>query len=139
MEPSSDLDPAIEAETAATTPPLRIGDYLWHPWYAKAWWIAIPLYWLPAGTAMEPAMQRFYTSGFGIATNIILMPITAGLVLGFGYLRRLLAEGEPADTWFDYDVGEYRKPGMSHPTMDETDPRSGPQWIGYSFRERGPH
>jgi hypothetical protein len=135
MKAGSDPDPTIQAETSVRVPPpLRIGDYLWRPWYAKAWWIAIPLYWLPAGTTFGPAMQSFYFSGLGIATNIIFTPITAGLILGFGYLRRLSAEGEPADPWYDYDVGEYRQPGMPHPFVDELDPRSGPLWIGNRMR-----
>lgn len=74
-----------------------------------------------------------------MATNLLFLPITAGLILGFGYWRRLLAEGEAADPWFDYDVGEFRKPGMSHPSMDETNPRSGPLWVGTTFHDHDTH
>src|SRR3546814_2791775 len=28
----------------------RASNYLWRPWYAKLWWAAIPIYWLPAGS-----------------------------------------------------------------------------------------
>ncbi|MCP3732201.1 hypothetical protein M9978_17405 [Sphingomonas sp. MG17] len=136
MKASDSPDAVVKAEVVhPAAAPLHIADYLWRPWYAKAWWAAILLYWLPAVTEWGLTMQRFYMSGFGVITNILFMPITAGLVLGFGYLRRLLKEGKPVSTWFDHDVGEYRQPGMSHPGMDETNPRSGPQWIGYSFRD----
>lgn len=135
MEAGSDPDTAcVEEAVARGSSPLRLGDYLWRPRYAKAWWLGIPLYWAPAGTDLGPALQAFYASGYAVATNIIFLPITAALVLGFGYLRRLLAEGQAADPWYDYDVGEPRQPGTPHPFMDELDPRSDTLWVGNRMR-----
>lgn len=115
---------------------LRPLDWIWRPWYAKLWWVAIPIYWAPAGGPTRiAAIADFYASGYAIVTNILFLPLTAGLLLGFGYLRRLFAEGEPAPYHYDYDVGEYRKPGFPHPGFDEFDPRSGPLWIGNRARD----
>ena len=106
-------------------------DWLWHPWYAKLWWVAIPLYWLPAGGPTRvDALADFYESGYAMVTNLVFMPITALLVLGFGYFRRLLAYGEPVDINEDIGFGTRRKPGRPVLTMDRYDPRSGPLWIG---------
>ncbi|WP_447725658.1 hypothetical protein [Sphingomonas koreensis] len=116
---------------------LRLSNWIWHPWYAKLWWIAIPIYWAPAGGPTRiAAIAEFYSSGHAVATNIIFLPVTAGLVLGFGYLRRLFAEGDPAPYLYDYDVGDYRKPGAPHRSVDEFDLGSGPLWIGNRARNR---
>lgn len=109
----------------------RPADWFWRPWYAKLWWAAIPLYWLPAGGPTRiDALQVFYKSGWALVPNLLLLPITALLFLGFGYFRELLAIGSAASDWYDYDAGEPRRAGFPHPTMDEFDPRSGPLWIG---------
>ncbi len=111
--------------------PLRARDWLWRPWYAKLWWAAILLYWLPAGGPTRiDALADFYQSRYASISNLVFLPVTALLVLGFGYLRRLFDEGEPADFREDLGFGSRRKPGMPHPTMDEFNPRSGPRWIG---------
>jgi len=139
MKPTSRLRIGIDREVAVLAPrTVRLSAYLWQPWYAKAWWIAMPLYWLPAGLAPGPIVPSFYSSGIAVLANLAFMPITAGLMLGFGFLRRSLALGEPLETWFDHDVGAYRRPGMSHPAMDETNPRSGAQWVGYACHADGP-
>ena len=135
MKPAADPNPSNAPDALAIDLPLLcLGDHFWKPWYAKAWWISIPIYWAPAGTDMGAPLRDFYTSGFAVPTNIIFLPITAGMILGFGYLRRLLTEGESADPWHDCDVGEYRRPGMPHPFMDELDPRSDSLWIGNRTR-----
>lgn len=118
-----------QAGDAAAERP-RAADWLWHPWYAKAWWAAIPLYWLPAGgpTRIE-ALAGFYESGWAVVPNLLFIPITALLVLGFGYFRELFATGTPiADFAHDYFDGT--QPGRPSPTMDMFNPRSGPLWIG---------
>lgn len=123
--------PDREDDGARHLVPLRASNWLWRPWYAKLWWVAIPLYWLPAGSAMRvDALASFYDSGWAMISNMIFLPITALIVLGFGYFRELLAKGQPAYGVYDYDVGETRKAGFPHPSMDEFDPRSGPRWIG---------
>src|SRR5688572_22682039 len=67
----------------------RAVDYLWRPWYAKVWWAAIPIYWLPAGSAFGIGfLADFYTSGAGLYLNLVFLPVTALIVLGFGFARR---------------------------------------------------
>ena len=67
----------------------RVSDYLWRPWYAKLWWAAIPIYWLPAGSPFGfNFLADFYTSGVSIYLNLVFLPITALVVLGFGYARK---------------------------------------------------
>lgn len=129
--------PIDQTDDPSTRPPLRAGDWLWRPWYAKLWWIAIPIYWAPAGGPTQiDAIAGFYSSGYALVTNLFFLPITAGLLLGFGYLRRLFAEGEAAPFRYDFGMGTYRKPGFPQPTMDEFNPRSGPRWIGNRARDR---
>ena len=72
----------------------RAADWLWHPWYAKLWWVAIPIYWLPAGRPFGiDFLADFYTSGVGAYLNIVFLPVTALVVLGFGYVRKLRESG----------------------------------------------
>lgn len=139
MKSSSSLRVELDPEIAAPAlSDLRMATCLWRPWYAKAWWIAMPLYWLPAGLASGPVVPSFYSSAVGVITNLTFLPLTAGLVLGFGCLRRMLADYAPAEPWFDHDIGAYRRPGMSHPAMDQTNPRSGAQWVGLACHMDGP-
>lgn len=129
-------DTTQEQSPTAAAGDSRVLDWIWHPWYAKLWWIAIPIYWAPAGGPTRiAAIADFYSSGYAVVTNLFFLPLTAGLLLGFGYLRRLFAEGEPAPGWYDYDVGAYRKPGAPHRSVDEFDPGSGPLWIGNRFSD----
>jgi hypothetical protein len=131
MSPDSatNADEPINPTEAAI--PLRAADYLWRPRYAKLWWVAILIYWMPAGGPTRIAwLADFYEGGYAVIPNLIFLPITALLVLGFGYFRRLFAEGTPAEPRFDIGYGSRRHPGRPHPTMDEFDPRSGPRWIG---------
>jgi hypothetical protein len=114
----------------------RASDYFWKPWYAKLWWAAIPLYWAPAGGPTRIAwLADFYESGYAVVTNIVFLPVTALLILGFGYFRRRLDEGEPVDPYIDFGDGTRRLPGLPHPIMDEFNPRSGPRWIGNHGRD----
>ncbi|MBO9579580.1 MAG: hypothetical protein J7498_01660 [Sphingobium sp.] len=117
--------------------PLRAADYLWRPWFAKLWWVAIPIYWMPAGGPTRiAALADFYASGYAAIFNIVFLPVTAMLVLGFGYLRRLFDENPPAELRYGRDYSVLRRYGLPHPTMDEFDPRSGPRWIGNRARDR---
>ena len=110
---------------------LRVSDYLWRPWYAKVWWAAIPIYWLPAGgPTWISALAGFYESGWALLPNILFIPITAFLVLGFGYFRRLFADAELFDDMDEEELLDGRRPGRPSPTMDMFNPRSGPLWIG---------
>jgi hypothetical protein len=104
---------------------LPAGDYLWRPWYAKAWWVGIPLYWLAMGEPTRPAfLNGFADSGYAIFTHVIFLPITAILILGFGYFRNLF-EHRPVRLPANYDIGYGpRMVGRPHPSVDEYHPAS---------------
>lgn len=139
MERAPDPDPTVEIKPLpGLARQLRPSDYFWRPWYAKVWWIAIPLYWLPMGTAWGALLEKFYMSGIGIVTNIIFLPVTAGLILGFRYLRRIFADAEAPVSWQDYDVW-FQRPGAPPPWADESNPRSGAQWIVDQLGEKSVH
>lgn len=120
--------PAEERSQSVRRTPLRVGDYLWRPWYAKAWWIAIPLYWLPVGTPLGRLLDPYYSSGYGALTNILFMPLTAAVILGFGYLRKALASGELVTHWYNEELDAYRS-GKLPRSLDESDPKSEYFWM----------
>ncbi|WP_188064358.1 hypothetical protein [Sphingobium sp. KCTC 72723] len=87
----------------------RAADYLWRPWYAKLWWAAIPIYWLPAGSPFGiDFLADFYGSSVGIYLNIVFLPITALLVLGFGYARKW----RDSEHWVDISEGEHNSSSL---------------------------
>ncbi len=113
----------------------RAADYLWRPWYAKLWWAAIPIYWLPAGSPFGiDFLADFYTSSVGIYLNIFFLPVTALIVLGFGFARRW----RESDAWSETYPAEHgrasafhrRTPGSPPAYMDPLSPLSGSMWIG---------
>ncbi|ODP38770.1 hypothetical protein [Sphingomonas turrisvirgatae] len=129
MDPAPNSDPSIKVKPLPPlAPPLRAGDYLWRPWYAKAWWIAIPLYWLPAGTSLGPMLEPYYKSGYGAVTNILFMPLTAAVILGVGYVRTALARGEVVTYWYNEELDAYRLGKLPRST-NETDPKSEYFWM----------
>lgn len=137
MNPEHDKTelPELKGEIERSQP--SVSAWLCRPWYAKLWWACIVVYWLPAGGPTRvAALADFYESGWAAIPDLIFLPITALLVLGFGYFRRLLAEGDPIDIYEDIGYGTRRRRGMPHPTMDEFDPRSGSRWIGNRARRR---
>jgi len=86
----------------------RAADWLWKPWYAKLWWVAIPIYWLPAGSPFGiDFLAGFYTGSVGIYFNIVFLPVTALVVLGFGYARRL----RESDHWVEITDSEHNRAG----------------------------
>lgn len=126
-----EANPAGQPDSPTPRGALRASDWLWRPWYAKLWWIAIPVYWAPAGGPTRiAAIAGFYQSEYAAVTNMFFLPITAGLLLGFGYLRRLLAENASAPRWYDDDADIYWRRGLPPRGLDEFDPASGPLWIG---------
>ena len=115
----------------------RASDWLWRPWYAKLWWVAIPIYWFPAGAPFKiDFLVGFYSSSIGLYLNIFFLPVTALIVLGFGYAREL----RESDRWIeDYNPEHnrasslYRRtPGSPPAFMDPLSPLSGSIWIGSS-------
>ena len=114
--------------------PPRAADWLWKPWYAKLWWVAIPIYWVPAGSPFGiDFLASFYTGSVGIYLNIVFLPLTALIVLGFGYARRL----RESDHWAEITDSEhnrasalYRRTPASPPAFaDPLSPLSGARWI----------
>lgn len=105
-------------------PPAR--NYFWRPWYAKAWWAGIPLYWLAMGDPTRPAfLDGFAGSGYVVFTNVIFLPITAILVLGFVYFRWLFEYGAPVRRLDRHDIGYGRRiMGRPHPSVDPYHPAS---------------
>jgi hypothetical protein len=133
----NDLTVDEKTDGGELRPPLRAGDWLWRPWYAKLWWVAIPIYWAPAGGPTRiAAISDFYESAYALVPNLVFLPLTAALILGFGYLRRLFDEGEQVDLYDEANFLTKRRVGFPHPTMDEFNPRSGPRWIGNHTRKR---
>jgi len=106
--------------------------WLWRPWYAKLWWGLIALYWAAElGSIWVPAFASFFTKPAAGLLNIIFYPLTALMLLGFGYLR----------AWMDSKEWKWGPPmegeslpersigGWSDPASDPIDPRSGSLWI----------
>ncbi len=123
-------------------PRLKAGEWLWRPWYAKAWWAAIPAWWIGMAVSTKVApLQAFYDSAIAGFLNILFFPITALMVLGVGYVQNSLAgfasqgEGGPLSDEARAritDLWEEHERGMEdlHASTDVFDPRSGPLWIG---------
>ncbi len=120
-------------------------DWLWHPWYAKLWWAAIPVYWITATASLNiPSMWAFFESAFAGYLNVLFFPFTALLVLGFGFARAWL-DTPASEEWTpatDAEIDELeemrmlhedwsgRRPGQPDPAFDIYDPRSGVLYVG---------
>lgn len=119
-------------------------DWLWHPWYAKLWWAAIPVYWAGAVLSLSnPSLHAFYGSMLAAYLNLLFFPPTALVVLGVGYVRAWLdarPAGDGSLSWDEIEEleririeEEYwlkRGPGGVDPSFDIYDPRSGGLYIG---------
>lgn len=135
MDTVDPIDRDEPVAKAATHRP-RLIDWIWRPWYAKLWWIAIALFWLGAITIPWLGVQRLPVDAsvlLGVA--LFLNPQAALPVLGFGYARKLLKyyrDQEDSDTDFDEDMNRHddfshglfgRSRFMSY-LSDPADPRS---------------
>jgi hypothetical protein len=117
------------------------GDWLWKPWYAKIWWAAIPLYWAIATASLKiPALASFFKTALAGYLNVLFFPMTALLVLGFGFVRAWLDTPE-TDEWEplpDAEIDELEElrmldeewPPRPDPAFDMYDPLSGGLFIG---------
>jgi hypothetical protein len=138
MSPDSatNVDEPIPTEVAVR---LRAADYLWGPLYAKLWWAAILIYWLPAGGLLKVDwLTDFYSSASAAYLNILFLPLTAFVVLGFAYARRWLDDAEwvtSEDVPLDSTILDGRV-GRPHWSVDPLDPRSGSNWIGISENQK---
>lgn len=128
--------------TEPAAPQLKAADWLWRPWYAKAWWAAIPVWWIGmAASAKIASLEAFYDSALAGFLNVLFFPMTALMVLGIGYAQNWLAgfasqgEGGPlcdeapaiiANVWEEHD----RAMKDLRAGTDMFDPRSGTLWIG---------
>jgi hypothetical protein len=132
-----------EPSKAETSPPVA-RDWLWRPWYAKLWWIAIPLYWITATASLKiPALWAFFETALAGYLNVLFFPFTALLVLGFGFVRAWL-DTPTADTGHpltDEEIDELERfrieqemlwnpPDHLRPVGDIHDPTSGTIYIG---------
>ncbi|QJU59270.1 hypothetical protein HL653_17200 [Sphingomonas sp. AP4-R1] len=123
-------DAATEANSLAGERP-RISRSIWHPWYAKAWWIGVALYWAgKLGSWFSPGLDTFYASAAAGYLNVVFLPFTPLIVLGLGYVG----------AWMDHYrwkwVSEPREElaprrsvgGYIDPLADPLDPRSPKYW-----------
>ncbi|BBB11256.1 MAG: hypothetical protein BGO58_10125 [Sphingopyxis sp. 65-8] len=117
-------------------------DWLWRPWYAKLWWAAIPIYWTVAAASLKnPALRPFFESAFAGYLTILFFPLTALLVLGFGFVRAWLDRPFAGDPLSDEEIEELERikieqetlrypPDHLRPVGDIYDPFSGTIYIG---------
>lgn len=142
---------ADKQATEPAAPQIKAADWLWRPWYAKAWWATIPVWWIgmAASTKVAP-LEAFYDSALTGFLNLLFFPMTAVMVLGVGYAQHWLAavapqgEGEPltdearvriARLWEQHDRAmEDLRAGTNI-----FDPRSGPLWIGNPLSSHWPN
>ncbi|BAV63207.1 hypothetical protein [Sphingobium cloacae] len=82
--------------TDPVAPRLKLADWLWRPWYAKAWWAAIPVWWtgMAVSTKVAP-LEVFYDSALAGFLNVAFFPMTALMVLGVGFVQQWLASVSP--------------------------------------------
>lgn len=88
------LDPELAAthsyERAVETQPLRIRNWLWRPWYAKAWWIAAIIFWSFGFLLTEFwHLGPLEDSDWPYLLMLLFHPYLIVPVLGFGYVRAL--------------------------------------------------
>ena len=110
--------------------PLRIGDWVWRPFYAKLWWAAVPLYWcgMAAGGRVQLLGAFFDTAAAGFVTVFFFPPLVA-FILSFGFFREWLVAEPHADFSHETLRGSdgYAPSGLQ---VDPLDPESGAFWIG---------
>ncbi|AMK23078.1 MULTISPECIES: hypothetical protein [Sphingomonadaceae] len=148
MSPSTPDDEAVH-HAAPVRPGVR--DWLWRPWYAKLWWAAISVWWTGMAASIKVALlTTFYASALAGYLNLLFFPMTAFIVLGFGYARAWLAafaeQGSDANRAPFYSIvpdpfgDEFtrRRYGQPHPSVDIYDPRSGGLYIGNPFSPQHP-
>jgi len=85
-----DMDGGEGTEAAAerASVPPRISDWVWHPWYAKAWWLATAVFWTGAFVAgWVSALRVFFQNDRFAVLFLILHPFVIFPVLGFGFAR----------------------------------------------------
>lgn len=146
------MNTAVDMQaTEPAAPQLKAADWLWRPWYAKAWGAAITLWWVGMAASTKIAiLEAFYDSALAGFLNVLFFPMTALMVLGVGYAQQWLAgfasqgKGGPlsdeaaarvARLWEEHDRAmEDLRAGT-----DMFNPRSGPLWIGNPLSSNWPN
>jgi len=121
-------------------PPLRVGDWLWRPWYAKLYWAAASGYWTFVIVSwLWGVAPGFFNSVAGGYVTLIFHPFVIFPVLGFGYGRAWAARAEWHAPHPDDPILRRRSiGGLPDPCSDPLDPRSGPNFVG-SPQSRAKH
>ncbi|WBX84458.1 hypothetical protein [Sphingosinicella microcystinivorans] len=140
------FEPAFGHADVPLAPRTRVSEWLWRPWYAKLWWVAIPVWWMGMAASVKVApLASFYDSAFAGYLNILFFPPTALVVLAVGYVRAWLDARPAGDGSLSWDEikeleririeEEYweRGPGGVDPSFDIYDPRSGALYVGNPF------
>jgi hypothetical protein len=136
-EMSQELASNIDKDSSSTGVRVRprAVDCFWRPWYAKLWWAAIPLYWILVAEPTRPAfIDPLVSGGYTALTNVLFLPLTAILILGFRFFQASL-DSRALTSPSEFEIGPYRPSGYPDPSIDEFDPASGPRWIGNRHRD----
>jgi len=135
MVPIENGDERQPDDASIAAPPRpHASDWLWHPWYAKLWWSAVPVYWIGAAASVKiEALAGFYDTAFAGYCNVLFFPMTVLLVLGVGFARAWI-EALPTDgavPWSEQEIIWPRHElGKPDPSIDMFDPYSGTLYIG---------
>jgi len=118
-------------DQSVPTDGLGLSSWLWRPWYAKLWWVAIPVYWLVMGEPTRPEfLNPFADSGYAVITNIIFIPFTALFALGIGFFRQAAIDGRLEPLQIDWmaqlrdTADQIRSRGPLDPNRFMHDPRN---------------
>ncbi len=146
------MEIAIDDQDNISRPaPPKLSTWLWSPWYAKLWWMAIPIWWMgTAVSARVDALETFYRGALAGYLNVLFFPMTALMVLGVGYLRErfdnFVGQGGGVPLFDEETEAERQRVWEEHERMvkrsrafaDPSDPRSGPFWIGNPLNPLNP-
>lgn len=124
--------------------PLRIGDWLWRPVYAKLWWTTVPFYWggMAASEYVKP-VGAFYDSAASGFLTIFFFPPLVAVILCFGFFREWLVVHPHANSDSSFADEMFLGPDSFGPSampweFDPMDSRSGAQRNGSPLNPNNP-
>lgn len=121
MDPAIEPEEPIENEAKDSAVSLRASAWLWHPWYAKIWWTAIPIYWLGMAASLKVALLAdFYMSAWAGFLNVLFFPPITLMILGVGFVREWIGPIE----WDALPQAPVQRP-LIDPYTDPLNPISG--------------